>query len=93
MMGNLTVPILLLTLLFPSLTFGETVKRGDLVKRDGIYYKKFSDVPFTGKTVGRVQGSLLNGVWHGPYESYEKGRDRISWCLTSAPMEQIRLIV
>lgn len=43
---------------------------GDLVKRDGIYYKKFSDVPFTGKTTGKSQGSFKNGKRDGPWVSY-----------------------
>ncbi|MEK9696512.1 MAG: hypothetical protein VW270_12145 [Candidatus Poseidoniales archaeon] len=42
----------------------------DLVKRKGLYYKKVSDVPFTGKTTGKVQGSLKNGEFHGPYVDY-----------------------
>ncbi len=41
-MKHILAPILLLTLLFPSLAFGETVKWNDLVVRDGLYYKKFS---------------------------------------------------
>ena len=65
----LLAPILLLTLLFPALAFGETMD--DLVKRDGIHYKKFSDVPFTGKiTEGLTQGSFRNGKWDGPYIDY-----------------------
>jgi len=38
----------LLVLLFPVLTLGETMK--DLVERDGLFYKKFTDVPFTATT-------------------------------------------
>ena len=35
-----------------------TVKYEDLIVRDGLtYYQKFSDVPFTGKTSGKKQGS------------------------------------
>jgi hypothetical protein len=67
-MKRFLAPILLLTLLFPSLAFGETV--GDLVERDGIHYKKFTDVPFTGKVTGQTQGSLKNGEWDGPWVSY-----------------------
>jgi hypothetical protein len=67
-MKRILAPILLLTLLFPSLAVGETMN--DLVKRDGIYYKKFSDVPFTGKTTGKKQGSLRNGKRVGPWVHY-----------------------
>ena len=53
--------LILLSLSFPSV--GETI--GDLVKREGIYYKKFSDVPFTGKVEGLVQGSFKDGKREG----------------------------
>ena len=68
MMKRFLAPILLLVLLFPSLAFGETMK--DLVKRDGIHYKKFSTVPFTGKVTGKEQGSFRNGKKHGPWVFY-----------------------
>ena len=48
----------LLTCLFflsPNVVLSETVKLKDLVKRDGLYYKKFTDVPFTEKTTGKDQ--------------------------------------
>ena len=48
----------------------ETVKWDDLVVREGLYYKKFTAVPFTGKTAGRVQGTLRNGKRHGPWVRY-----------------------
>ena len=67
-MKRILAPILLLTLLFPALAFGETIR--DLVKRDGIYYKKFSTVPFTGKTTGKEQGPFRNSKEHGPWVSY-----------------------
>ena len=37
---------------------------------DGLYYKKFTDVPFTGKTNGQIQGSFKNGILHGSYVEY-----------------------
>jgi len=67
-MKRFLVPILLLTLLFPSLALGQTWT--DLVKRDGLHYKKFSDVPFTGKTTGNLQATFKNGKEHGPWVRY-----------------------
>ena len=67
-MNRFLAPIFLLTLLFPSIAIGETMD--DLVVRDGIHYKKFSDVPFTGKVVGKTQGSLRNGKNDGPWVYY-----------------------
>ena len=42
----------------------------DLIKRDGLYFKKFTDVPFTGKSTGEKQGSLNNGKMVGPWINY-----------------------
>ena len=61
-----------MVLLFPSLALGETVKDEDLVLRDGLYYKKFTDVPFTGKITGEFQGKLKNGKKEGPWVVYHK---------------------
>lgn len=67
-MKRILAPILLLTLVFPALVFGETMD--DLVKRDGLHYKKFSDVPFTGKVTGEEQGSFRNGKKDGPFSIF-----------------------
>ena len=48
----------------------EVVTVDDLVKTDGLYYEKFADVPFTGKTTGQTQGTYKDGLLDGPYVSY-----------------------
>jgi hypothetical protein len=50
--------------------FGETMS--DFVYRDGLVYKKFTDVPFTGTATGEEQGSFKNGKKDGPWISYHK---------------------
>jgi hypothetical protein len=55
-MRHILTSVVLLVLLFPALALGETMD--DLVKRDGLHYKKFTDVPFTGEVTGKKQGSL-----------------------------------
>jgi antitoxin component YwqK of YwqJK toxin-antitoxin module len=67
-MKRILAPILLLTLLFPALAFGVTLD--DLVVRDGLHYKKFSDVPFTGRITGKEQGSFRSGKEDGPWIGY-----------------------
>ena len=67
-MKHILAPILLLTLLFPSVAFGETM--GDLVVRDGLHYKKFTDVPFNGKVTGKTQELFKDDKKHGLYVSY-----------------------
>ena len=42
----------------------------DLVERDGIHYKKFSDVPFTGEVKGLYQGKFESGKRDGPWLEY-----------------------
>ena len=51
---------------FPS--WGETMD--DLIERDNVYYKKFSDVPFTGKVTGETQGYLNKGIKIDWWEEY-----------------------
>jgi hypothetical protein len=41
----------------------------DLVEREGLYYKKFSDVPFSGKITGIIQSSFKNGKKEGAWIS------------------------
>ena len=60
-MKRFLAPILLVTLLFPS--FALAASRGlemdDLVERGGLFYEKFTDVPFTGEVTGQSQGSFV----------------------------------
>jgi len=63
-MKRFLAPILLLVLLFPTLALGGEVPLDDLVLReiDGLYFKKFTEVPFTGKVTGKEQGSVKDGI-------------------------------
>ena len=92
-MKRFLAPIVLFALLFPSFAFGEGVKYEDLVERDGLYYKKFTEVPFTGMVTGDRQGSIKDGKWDGPYVSYYdngqldwKGTIRGMVCHSNAPV-------
>ena len=51
---------------FPSLG----VEFNDLVEQDGLYYEKFTDVPFTGEVTGKRQGSMRNGMKEGEWKFY-----------------------
>lgn len=44
----------------------------DLIWRDGSYYKKFSDVPFTGKILGNIRGAIVDGKKNGTWVQYHK---------------------
>ena len=66
-MNRILAPILLLVFLFPALALSEeVVEWDDLVEREGIYYKKFTTVPFTGKVTSQMlQGQFKNGKEEG----------------------------
>lgn len=49
----------------------------DLVQRDGVFYEKFSDTPFTGTTTGKLQISFKNGRRHGVAATYNRRGQRI----------------
>ena len=72
-MRHILASMVLVVLLFPALALGATI--GDLVERDGLHYKKSTDVPFTGEVRGKEQGSIRNGKKDGPWIRYhDNGR-------------------
>ena len=56
---------------------GWSLEYKDLVKRDGIYYEKFSDVPFTGKINGEYNGLIKNGKADGFWISYHQKNGKL----------------
>ena len=64
----------LITILFISLlsspSWSETLTIDDLVRRDGLLYKKFTNVPFTGEITGRDTGQFKDGKEEGYWEFY-----------------------
>ena len=54
----------LVALLFISLLSSPSwsMTLDDLVEREGLYYEKFTDVPFTGEVTGRKQGSFKDEI-------------------------------
>ena len=68
---KLSLTLLTCLILFsPNVVLSETMS--DLVRRDGLYYKKFSQVPFSGKTTGKSQGTIKNGIREGAWVDYNK---------------------
>ena len=72
----------LITIIFISLLsspgWSETVTKDDLVWRDLLFYKKFTDVPFTGKVTGQWSGTIKNGKREGLWTTYhENGQLRV----------------
>ena len=70
-MRHILTSVVLLVLLFPSLALGGEVTMDELVERDGIHYKKFTDVPFDGTVTGKYhQGTFKDGKKHGSWVWY-----------------------
>jgi len=63
-----TLLVILFISLLSSPSWSETID--DLVIREGTYYLKFSDVPFTGEVTGQYQGSFKNGKREGAWTVY-----------------------
>ena len=65
--------LIIYCLLFTSVGWGKDINLDDLIKRDGLYYEKFTDVPFTGDAVGQELGKIRKGIkvgkWIGYYEN------------------------
>lgn len=62
-------PFLLILLFLSAPSLAESMN--DLVWRDGFFYKKFTDVPFTGKIDEQShKGSFKNGKFVGPWIRY-----------------------
>ena len=84
-MRHILTSVVLLALLFPAVALGEEVTMDDLVERDGLYYKKFTDVPFTGKVSGKdrsplfeIHGSIKDEKKEGPWISYWRNNGHLS---------------
>jgi antitoxin component YwqK of YwqJK toxin-antitoxin module len=61
------IPLLIMSL-FSSSASGEDLS--ELLFREGFYYQKFSDTPFTGEVTGQFKGLFENGVKVGLWETY-----------------------
>ena len=46
------------------------IEMSDLIERDGLYYERFADVPFTGKITGEHQGTINDGKRNGTWIGY-----------------------
>ena len=72
----LFIILLSLATLIAVPSYGETVYKDDLVERNFLYYKKFTDSPFTGKVFDKVSGSIsglmIFGKYHGDWVYYHK---------------------
>ena len=62
--------LIIFLFLSSSLSWSKDVSRDDLVKRDGLFYEKFTDMPFTGNVTGKKQGKIIEGKPEGEFLTY-----------------------
>ena len=53
-----------------SVVLGDTLDKRYLVERNGLLYKNFSPLPFTGKVTGRWSGKVVDGHKIGLWKTY-----------------------
>ena len=64
-------------LLFTSVGWSKDINGDDLIKRQGLYYEKFTEKPFTGNVTGKEQGKISKGKREGEWvHYYENGQLR-----------------
>jgi len=91
-MKQMTLTLLIcLIFLSPNMVFGKTLTWDDLAYSGGLYYKKFSKVPFSGEITGKSRGKIKNGKKEGFWieyndnglllskDSYKNGKKQSSW--------------
>ena len=66
------LPIFLLSLISCSSEIESEIegKTDSVVERDGLYYEKFGETPFTGKVTGKEQGRVKDGKKEGEWVWY-----------------------
>ena len=62
----------ILLLILPIQVWSESLTIDDLVERNDLYYKKFTNIPFTGEVSGITNGKFKNGKKYGEWLIYHK---------------------
>ena len=69
----------ILLLILPIQAWSETLTMDDLVRKDDfLYYKKSTNVPFTGEISGKESGKLKNGEKDGKWLIYNNDGQLLS---------------
>lgn len=61
------LPVLILFFLIGNVSVAKSETIDDLVEREGLFYLKFTDTPFSGELEGMQQGKILEGKKQGPW--------------------------
>ncbi len=64
--------ILSLSIMFPGKGVSQSISIDDLIIRNNLFYKKFTDIPYSGKVSGIQNGRLVVGERQGMWTFYYK---------------------
>ena len=64
--------ILLLNIIIPSKGESQSINIDDLIIRNNLFYKKFTDIPYSGRVSGIQNGELTVGERHDMWTFYYK---------------------
>ncbi len=70
-MKSLTLLLTTIFLFSSPVVWGEEVEFGDLIERDGLYYKKFSEEPFSGTVCCEWRGKIVKGNREGKWTHWD----------------------
>ena len=62
--------IIVFSLFLISISWSKDIYFKHLVEKEGLFYEKSSDVPYTGKVKGLVEGTFKKGMKHGEFIKY-----------------------
>ena len=62
--------LIIFSLLLTSICWSKDVDWNNLIKRDGLWYEKFINEPFTGNSTGLKQGKVKDGKKNGEWFYY-----------------------
>ena len=64
--------LIIFSLLLTSVSWSKDVDIKDLVFREGLFYEKFSNEPFTGNCIGNGNGKIIDGKQEGEWLWYDE---------------------
>ncbi len=63
--------LIIFSLLLTSVSWSKDIDFNDLIERENTFFEKFSDEPFNGHVVGKIQGQIKKGKQHGNWKKFD----------------------
>ena len=72
--------LIIFSFILASVCWSKTVDFNNLVKKNGVFYEKFTEKPFTGKVVGFEKGYIEAGKIEGEWREYWRNGQLFKEC-------------